>query len=110
MKNLEVEIWQLIVGFILLMTLTDFIRLLCVKLMAKKFRVFALVGDNDNLRLEYAAFKLGAETTEVVHNIDDDTYYLVTEPSIRYKIRPITGYMLEDVKDIAKKSKNKKKK
>lgn len=106
---MQIEIWQLIIGFILLMTLVDFIRLFTIKLMAKKFRMFALVGDNDNLRLEYAAFKLGVETTEVVHNIDDDTYYMVTEPSVRYKIRPITGYLLEDVKDIAKKSKNKKK-
>lgn len=106
---MQIEIWQMIIGFILLMTLTDFIRLLSIKLMAKKFRLFALVGDNDNLRLEYAAFKLGAETTEIVHNIDDDTYYLVTEPSIRYKIRPITGYMLEDTRNIEKKSKKSKK-
>lgn len=106
---MQIEIWQMIIGFILLMTLTDFIRLLTIKLMAKKFRLFALVGDNDNLRLEYAAFKLGAETTEIVHNIDDDTYYLVTEPSIRYKIRPITGYMLEDTRNIEKKSKKSKK-
>lgn len=109
---MHIETWQLVIGFILLMTLVDFIRLLAVKLMAKKFRMFALVGDNDNLRLEYAAFKLDAETTEIVHNIDDDTYYLVTDPSVRYKIRPITGYILEDVKDVkaATKKKNKAKK
>lgn len=91
---MQLAVWQIIVGAIMVIAGADFIRLLLVKLVGKKYRMFALVPDNDNLRLEYVAFKWDAETTEVVHDIENDEYYLVNDPDVRYKVQPITGYKL----------------
>lgn len=93
---MQVEIWQLVIGAILFLIVVDFIRLLVLKLVGKKIRMFALLPDNDNYRLEWVAYKWDVETTEVIHNIEDNTYALVTNPSEKYTIKPIIGYQLEE--------------
>lgn len=90
------EIWQMVVGVILILIVVDFIRLVALKLLGKRFRLFALLPDNDNYRLEWVAYKWNVETTEVIHNIEDNTFALVTNPSEKYKVVPIIGYKLEE--------------
>lgn len=81
----------------------DTLRLLVLKVMSKKFRIFAFVPDTDNARLEFIAKKLGVETTDIVNqdgvyfNINDvDTQYeIVCVPD--YKVTVVGGDVVSDV-------------
>lgn len=94
-----VETWQIIVYTLLILLMSDFVRLLFIKLMSKRIQLFAIVKDTEQLRLQYISEKLNVPVTDIVHK-EGNIYYIVSDPNEEYVIRPSTGYLLGRTADM----------
>lgn len=91
---MTLEIWQLILIIFLGATVYDIIRVLLLKIVSKRVRIFSIVPDTEQLRLKYVAGQLGVEVIDIVS--DNGIYYDINHPNKRYKITSVAGYTLEE--------------
>lgn len=70
----------------------DFIRLLTIKVVGKRIRVFAVVPDTEQARLTYVSEKLGVPVTKIV--VNGNVYYDIDNSEVEYTIQCVPSYQL----------------
>lgn len=92
---MEISMLKLIMICVVTTIVWDFFRLLVLKFLSKRMRVFAIVPDSEQLRLKYVSQKLNIEVTDIV--VDGNIYYDINNPNETYRITCTTSYLLQKV-------------
>lgn len=90
---MNLPIWQLILIIICATTIWDIIRVLVFKVMAKRFRIFAIVPDTEQARLAFVANKLNVDVTNIV--VEGNVFYDLDNPDEKYILTCVPAYVLE---------------
>ena len=89
---MELSVIQIILICIGAVIVWDVIRLLFLKILSKKIRIFSIVPDTEQARLSFISKKLGVPVTEIIY--ENNTYVTVDNPDVVYKISCVPEYVL----------------
>lgn len=92
---MELNAFQIILICLGAVIVADFIRLLSLKLLSKRFRLFAIVPDTEQSRLEFISKQLGVDTTDIV--LQEDTYFDINDTKTEYKLTCVPSYVLTNI-------------
>lgn len=93
----DISFLQIVVIAFISVIVWDAVRLLALKLLSKRIRIFSIVPDTDQTRLTYVSEKLGIPVTNIVvtENADKETvYYDVNNSDLEYTIKCVPSYVL----------------
>ena len=89
---MELSVIQIILICIGAVIVWDLIRLLFLKILSKKIRIFSIVPDTEQARLSFVSKKLGVPVTEIIN--EKNTYVTVDNPDVVYTISCVPDYVL----------------
>lgn len=89
---MELSVVQIILICIGAVIVWDLIRLIFLKILSKKIRIFSIVPDTDQARLSFVSKKLKLPVTEIIN--ENNTYVTVDNPDVVYTISCVPDYVL----------------
>lgn len=89
---MELSVIQIILICIGAVIVWDVIRLLFLKILSKKIRIFSIVPDTEQARLSFISKKLKVPVTEIIY--ENNTYVTVDNPDVVYTISCVPEYVL----------------
>lgn len=89
---MELSVIQIILMCIGSVIIWDLIRVIFLKILSKKIRIFSIVPDTEQARLSFVSKKLGVPVTEIIN--EKNTYVTVDNPDIVYTISCVPDYVL----------------
>lgn len=92
---MELSIFQIILISVGAIIFWDLVRLLFLKVLSKKIRIFSIVPDTEQARLSFVSKELGVPVTEIIN--EKDVYMTVDNTDVEYKISCVPNYVLTKV-------------
>lgn len=89
---MELSVVQIILICIGAVIVWDLIRLIFLKILSKKIRIFSIVPDTEQARLSFVSKKLKVPVTEIIS--ENNTYVTVDNPDVVYTISCVPEYVL----------------
>ena len=94
---MELSVFQIVLICIGAIVAWDLIRLLFLKVLSKKIRIFSIVPDTEQARLSFVSKELGVPVTEIIN--EKDVYMTVDNTDVEYKISCVPDYVLTKISD-----------
>lgn len=94
---MELSVFQIVLICIGAIVAWDLVRLLFLKVLSKKIRIFSIVPDTEQARLSFVSKELGVPVTEIIN--EKDVYMTVDNTDVEYKISCVPDYVLTKISE-----------